>query len=104
MFEKQTPPRNREDLEIAASLHLNMAAVSEKLGDWQTAVKNYKTALTLSDTGVFPELKWRALAGLGDFEQALSVLETVPLSRAGSLPGEITTGFFAPGVATTGGG
>ena len=93
LFEKQSPPRNRDDLEIAASLHLNLAAVSEKLGDWQTAVKNYKTALTLSDIGVFPDLKWLALTGLGDLEQALLVLETVPLSRAGCLPGEITTGF-----------
>ncbi|MEA2059812.1 MAG: CHAT domain-containing protein [Thermodesulfobacteriota bacterium] len=92
-FETDTLQYQRNLLETATRLYLNMAAAARRLGNEDFAGLNFNNALRLSDTGVFPDLKWRALAGLTLFDQALTVLESVPLARAGCTPGEITESF-----------
>ncbi|MDA3897924.1 MAG: tetratricopeptide repeat protein, partial [Desulfobacteraceae bacterium] len=79
----------RKQLETGTALYLNMAAVSRDLGDEASAMLYFQSALNHSETGVFPDFKWRALAGLNKPAQALDVLNEVPLSRAGCAPMEI---------------
>ena len=93
LFDKNTSQFTRKLLKTGTSLYLNMAAVSRDLGDEQASVLLYQQALKYSETGVFPDMKWRALIGLGHIEKALEVLETVPISRAGCEPMEIINSF-----------
>ncbi|HKK91413.1 MAG TPA: hypothetical protein VJ936_08430, partial [Desulfobacteraceae bacterium] len=95
LFEEPISRYPRPLVETAARLYLNMAAAVRELGDEDAAALNFKKALELSHAGLFPDLKWRALAGLNRLEQALKVLETVPLSRAGCRSMEIISGFGA---------
>ncbi len=89
LFEQKGYGYQRHDLETATRLYLNMAAAGRKLGEEPTAKLNDQKALKTSETGVFPDLQWRALAGLQKYEQALKVLESIPLSRTGCAPLEI---------------
>lgn len=93
IFERQMARYGRNHLETAAALYLNMGAVAQELGDTETAVANYEKALKFAETGVFPDMKWRALAGLGQPEAALTVLSKVPFARTGCLAGEIIQSF-----------
>ncbi|MFC1856930.1 CHAT domain-containing protein [Thermodesulfobacteriota bacterium] len=89
ILEQEEHFRSREKLALLAALHLNMAHVEEGQG----AAAHFESAFTYSRRGILPELMWRALAGLGRLHEALDVLETVTLLRAGCGPGEITTAF-----------
>jgi len=93
IFEKNISHYRRKQLETGTALYLNMAAVSRELGDEESSLHHYQSALQHSETGVFPDIKWRVLIGLNKPEQALEVLETVPLSRAGCAPMEIIRSF-----------
>ncbi|MBC2716232.1 MAG: tetratricopeptide repeat protein [Desulfobacteraceae bacterium] len=93
LFENNVSQVSRKQLETGTSLYLNMAVVARALGDEETAIRYYQHALKTSKTGIFPDLEWRALAGLGQLTDALNVLETVPISRAGCEPLEIIRSF-----------
>ena len=93
LFEKNVSLYRRNQLETGIALYLNMAAVSRDHGDDESSILYYQKALHYSEIGIFPDLKWRALAGLNKPEQALETLETVPLSRAGCAPMEIIQSF-----------
>jgi len=95
LFEKNTSQFTRSLLETGTSLYLNMAAVSRDLGDDQASVLHYESALKYCKMGVFPEMEWRALIGLNNRNEALKVLETVTVSRAGCAPMEIIDSFGA---------
>lgn len=93
IFDRLGPRRTRDHTEIAGMLHLNMATIALQLDDPAAASRHFDNALSISESGVFPDLKWRALAGLGRINEALSVLETVTLVRAGCAPFEIMHAF-----------
>jgi len=93
LFEKNVSTFRRKQLETGTALHLNMAQASLELGDEESAMRHYESALKLSETGVFPDFKWRALIGLNKPGQALDILSMVPLSRAGCAPFEIINNF-----------
>ncbi|UCF94291.1 MAG: tetratricopeptide repeat protein [Desulfobacterales bacterium] len=90
--------QERRQLYMRAGLHLNMAQVASALGEPQQAVEHLRDGLDVSRRGLFPDLEWRALARLGRLEEALQVLATVTVLRAGCDPQEIVT-TFAPLVA-----
>ncbi len=92
-FKSQKSALTRQDLELGSALYLNLAALCHDLGDPDAAAQNFQNALQFSEMGVFPDIQWRARAGLGALENALEILSQVPLSRAGCLPGEITGAF-----------
>jgi CHAT domain-containing protein len=92
-FDRLRPRRTRDHMEIAGMLHLNMAAVALQLHDPAAGSRHFENALSISESGVFPNLKWRALAGLGRINAALEVLETTTLVRAGCAPFEIMHAF-----------
>lgn len=83
----------RDLMETAAMLHLNMAETASRLDDAGAAARHYQQALELSESGVFPDLKWRALVGLNRTEEALDVLASMTLTRAGCAPFEIIHAF-----------
>ena len=85
----------RRALEIEAKLNLNLAEVAHRLGEPEGAHSKLESALEVAETGLLPDLKWRALAGLGRLEEALDVLEELTLSRAGCRHMEIINAFGA---------
>ncbi len=87
--------RDREATSLFSALHLNMARVALILGERDRAEKHFETALELSEKAMLPDLKWRALAGLGRLAESLEVLESVTILRAGCGPQEITM-IFGP--------
>ncbi|MGM0452336.1 MAG: CHAT domain-containing protein [Thermodesulfobacteriota bacterium] len=93
VFKNTETEPDRNGLATKARLHLNKAAVSQKLGEFPVAETHFEKALSVAEAGLLPELAWRAAAGLGRHEKALAALETVPLSRAGSGPMEIIETF-----------
>lgn len=92
-FDRIRPRHTRDQLYIAGMFHLNMANIALQLSDSQAAERHFNGALALSESGVFPDLEWRALAGLGLVEEALSVLENMTLIQAGCAPFEIIHAF-----------
>ncbi|QTA84553.1 CHAT domain-containing protein [Desulfonema magnum] len=85
--------RDRETLSLVSTLHLNMARAALILGEREKAGKYFETALELSERAMLPDLKWRALAGLGRLSESLDVLESVTILSAGCGPREITMTF-----------
>ncbi len=79
---------DRGRLAQAARLRLNLAAAAEALGG--SGDENRERGLALAERGSLPDLAWRAVAGLGRWEEALSALETVPVLRAYAAPGEVS--------------
>lgn len=84
---------DRKRYGLLSVLHLNMAELASILGEYSRAQEHLEAAFTASGQGMAPELEWRALAGLDRFEEALKVLETVSVLRAGCGPGEIIRKF-----------
>ncbi|PIP40272.1 MAG: hypothetical protein COX19_06080 [Desulfobacterales bacterium CG23_combo_of_CG06-09_8_20_14_all_51_8] len=93
LFKKNAARARRDDLAAGAALYLNIGTTARTIGDEEAARLSFEKAMTISQTGVFGDLEWRALLGLGQIENALTALENVPLSRAGCGPGEIIEGF-----------
>ena len=91
-------PKGRKALVLEAALHLNMARVAGGLGEETKRQEHLKEALEISRKGMLPPYAWRASAGLGDRNAALSSLEGVSLFEAGCGPGEIVDAF-SPMVA-----
>ncbi len=83
----------REAYAVQARLNLNLAALAHQLKESQTADKHFKNALSAAEDGVLPDLKWRALAGLGRLEAAFSVLRNISPARAGCQAMEILNPF-----------
>jgi len=83
----------KKKIELEATLHLNMADVSRQLGEGERAKQHYESTLEVTGKGFFPDLEWRALAGLGRYNEALLELESVMITRAGCGPFEITGTF-----------
>ncbi len=83
----------RKKIELEATLHLNMADVSRQLGEGDQAKQHYESTLAVIQKGFLPDLEWRALAGLGRYNEALLKLENVMITRAGCGPFEITGTF-----------
>ncbi len=98
LLETNPVPGRHDIWETATRLYLNLAAVSGEMGDDGAKRENYATALAHAETGVLPDLAWRALAGLNRLDEALAMLAAVPLSRAGCAPMEIID-TFGPLVA-----
>ncbi|MBW2143100.1 MAG: CHAT domain-containing protein [Deltaproteobacteria bacterium] len=92
-FEKQMPTNDRHALAIRAALHLNMVEVASLLGETIKARKHLESTLKIAQRGLLPEHEWRALAGLGRLKEALEVLESISIIRAGCGRGEITARF-----------
>ncbi len=86
-------PRNRKALALLSALTLNMAEMSGYLQDPDNARKFFTKALETAQEGLLPQYEWRALAGLGRLEEALAVLNRIPITGAGCGPGEITETF-----------
>ncbi|MBW1779437.1 MAG: CHAT domain-containing protein [Deltaproteobacteria bacterium] len=86
-------PKSRKALGLEAALHLNMARVAEELGQDKEQKAHSEKALQLAQKGRLPQYAWRALAGLGDLEAALSALDRVSLFETGCGPGEILNAF-----------
>ncbi|MFO7839389.1 MAG: CHAT domain-containing protein [Desulfosalsimonadaceae bacterium] len=87
------PAPARKALETKARLHLNLAAVSDKTGDSARMREQFEKALAVAEQGLLPDMRWRALAGLGKLRQALDALSSVTPARAGCRPQEITRTF-----------
>ncbi|MBW2218237.1 MAG: tetratricopeptide repeat protein, partial [Deltaproteobacteria bacterium] len=83
----------RKKVELEATFHLNMADVSRQLGEGDRAKQYYESTLEVIQKGFLPDLEWRALAGLGRYDEALLKLENVMITRAGCEPYEITGTF-----------
>ncbi len=93
IFKDKNLRLSRKLLETKTALHLNMAAAAQKLGENKTADLHFQKALENAEAGVFPDMHWRALLGLGKISDALNILEMVTLYRAGCEPMEIIKGF-----------
>jgi len=83
----------REALAAEARLNLNLAAVARRLVEPEKAAAHFEKALESAEKGMRPDLKWRALAGMGRLDAALSVLENLTLALAGCQPMEIVKTF-----------
>ncbi len=92
------PVNNPEAASAAGVLHLNLAAVSRDLGEPDRVRDHLESALKSADLANDPALRWRALAGLGRLEEALTALDKITVVDAGCGAGEIM-GAFAPLVA-----
>ncbi|MDR3641581.1 MAG: CHAT domain-containing protein [Humidesulfovibrio sp.] len=92
------PPATRRALALNAALRLNQAALALRLGEDNQRAVSLQSALVLADRGLLPDVRWRALSGLGRLKEALSVLEALPVDSLACGPGEITRAF-APLVA-----
>ncbi|MDY7036058.1 MAG: tetratricopeptide repeat protein, partial [Thermodesulfobacteriota bacterium] len=90
--------KDRKLLSLWAVLHLNMAKFSNLLGEEIKAKAHCDRAFKIGCGGLLPEYQWRALAGLGRMKEALEILESVSILRAGCGPGEVTS-TFVPLVA-----
>lgn len=97
-FKENPPAGSRRALALNAALHLNMAELALRLGEDDVRAVQLQAALALADTGLLPGQRWRALAGLGRLQEALAVVQALPLDEASCGAGEIT-GSFAPLVA-----
>ena len=84
---------DRRRLELLSTLHLNLAKAAIGLGEKHSAANHFNRALEFSKRGMFPDLKWRAYAGLKRFENALTALESVNILRAGCRADEILDTF-----------
>lgn len=87
--------KRRDTLGLICALHLNLARTATLLGDIEPARQNFEHALAIAKGGLFPQFRWRALAGLGRLEDALSALEEGTIFNAGCSPGEIVS-IFSP--------
>jgi len=85
--------KDRKALGLETALHLNMAWVAGDLGEETRRQEHLKNALEIAQKGLLPPYEWRALAGLGDLNAALSALERVSLFEADCGPGEIVDAF-----------
>lgn len=85
--------QTRRGMELTAVLHLNLAEMAAEWGDGETAREHFESARQLANAGALPDISWRALAGLGETEAALNMVETAPLTRAGCGPLEIAAAF-----------
>jgi CHAT domain-containing protein/Tol biopolymer transport system component/Tfp pilus assembly protein PilF/TPR repeat protein len=83
----------RKLIERKASLQLNMANAAIELGETETATLYFTSALKSAEAGVYNDIKWRALAGLGKIKEAYAALNAVSLLRAGCQPSEIINSF-----------
>lgn len=79
----------RNILSLEAALHLNLADLAAWNKENQTAKDHFQKALELADKGCLACFKWRALAGLGRFEEAVQVLNRVPLFERSCGPSEV---------------
>ncbi len=100
LFERTDLRPARQALETDSRLNLNMTALARRLGEDKKADEHLEKALEAARNGILPDLEWRALAGLGRYDEALSVLEDLTLSRAGCRHMEIINSF-APMVLKT---
>ncbi|MGM0425621.1 MAG: tetratricopeptide repeat protein [Thermodesulfobacteriota bacterium] len=87
------PVPSRKLLKILTALHLNMAQVASELDDPEEAARQLDEALRTARQAMLPEYEWRALAQKGRLDDALAVLTSVPILRAGCGPQEITRCF-----------
>lgn len=83
----------RRKTELRATICLNTARTSECIGEGAHAKQYYEKVLEIVDGKGFPDLEWRALAGLRQYDDALSTLETVMITRAGCEGSEIMETF-----------
>jgi CHAT domain-containing protein/Tol biopolymer transport system component/Tfp pilus assembly protein PilF len=84
---------DRQSLSLRAALHMNLSKVSLHLNEAPQAAEHLRAALLLARSALLPEVEWRALAGLGRLGEALDVLTSQSVLRAGCEPQEITTAF-----------
>ncbi|WP_136523755.1 CHAT domain-containing protein [Geomonas ferrireducens] len=82
-------------LGLAASL--NRAAALSSLGLPDAAAAGYRDALAEARTAGNGAMAWRALAGLGDFDEALKLLDRLPPTQYDLHLGELTE-RFAPRI------
>lgn len=80
---------NRKQLSLQAAIYINLADLANQIRAGQSAQKYFAQALEVSKQGCLASFKWRALAGLGNLEEALTVLSRVPLFEQGCGPGEV---------------
>ncbi|GAB6125783.1 CHAT domain-containing protein [Humidesulfovibrio idahonensis] len=92
------PPATRQGFALNAALRLNQADLALRLGEDKQRALSLQSALVLADRGLLPGLRWRALAGLGQLQEALGVVETLPVDELACGPSEISR-VFAPLVA-----
>jgi CHAT domain-containing protein len=83
----------RKNLALMAVLHLNMARVAQWLKETDMAKGHWEKTLSYSQRGLMPHYEWRALTGLGRYEEALIALDTVTILNARCSPQEIMTAF-----------
>ncbi len=88
-----TETDSRKETAFKATLSLNMANTARLLGEAGQERIWLNKALSLAEEGILPDLKWRALVKLGRFDDALDILESVTLLRAGCSQGEILSLF-----------
>lgn len=91
------PPTDRRAVAVNAALRLNEAALALRLGETGRRAQAFEAALALAECGLLPGVRWRALAGLGHLDEALSTLEALPLDEPTCGPGEVMR-TFAPKV------
>ncbi|MDB9823034.1 tetratricopeptide repeat protein [Deltaproteobacteria bacterium] len=92
-MKKIEDPNDRSIAELQSALHLNMAELTLSLGEEPATLGHFEEALDISRQALLPDHEWRALTGLGRLKEALEVLGSVTILRAGCGPGEITKGF-----------
>ncbi len=86
----------REAFSLQAALHLNLGRTALRLGETSAARQAFERAVFLSEKGILPDIQWRALISLGRPDEALEILDSLTLLRAGCSKGEILDGFFLP--------
>ncbi|MFC1534789.1 tetratricopeptide repeat protein [Thermodesulfobacteriota bacterium] len=97
-LEKDKESYDRQFFTLLSALHLNMAELGRLYEDPLKLHYHLEKALETARRGLVPEHEWRALVGLGRQREALELIESVSILRAGCGPGDIT-GTFAPMVA-----
>ncbi|MDM8516979.1 CHAT domain-containing protein [Desulfobacterales bacterium HSG16] len=86
--------KSQKDLALFSVLNLNMADLAISINEPERALNNLDKALKAADTGRLPHLKWRALAGLGKFDEALLALDEITIFNAGCGPDEIINAMY----------
>ena len=90
---KERPAAGRSGLAQEAALHLNLADLAKRGGAQALVRRHCGKALDVSKQGRLDRFQWRALAGLGRYEEAVRIASRVPLFERGCGPSEVLAGL-----------
>ncbi|MDH3346619.1 MAG: CHAT domain-containing protein [Desulfobulbaceae bacterium] len=89
----ENPPSERAGFAQLCALHLNSVEAASLTSDPQQLQTHLEAALKAAEQGVLSRYKWRVLAELGRFDQALESLSNLTILESGCGAGEISHAF-----------